>query len=150
MDLAELSDRAEIHDLLARYTLAVDAHEWDRLDAVFTPDAHLDYTESGGPADRYPVVKEWLAANLPLFSQHYLHTLGQMVVDFVPAPGGSGEEASDEAEVTAYFHNPMRIANGGGERIVEVGGRYRHRLVRTFEGWRSRRLHEEVVWTRGF
>ncbi|QYJ02931.1 nuclear transport factor 2 family protein [Nocardioides panacisoli] len=144
MDLAELADRAEINDLLARYTLAVDAQEWDRLDTVFTSDAHVDYTESGGIADAYPVVKEWLAANLPLFSQRYLHTLGQVVVEF--PEGGS----RDEAVVTAYFHNPMRVVDGDAERVVEVGGRYHHRLVRTPQGWRSRRLREEVVWTRGF
>lgn len=146
MELAELADRAEIHDVLARYTLGIDAQDWDRLDTVFTPDAHVDYTESGGVAAAYPEVKEWLAANLPLFSQHYLHTLGQVVIDFAGADGGD----HDEADVTAYFHNPMRVADGDGERVVEVGGIYHHRMVRTPDGWRSRHLHEEVVWTRGF
>lgn len=141
MDLQELSDRAEISDVLARYTLGVDAQDWDRLDTVFTPDAQIDYTESGGIAAAYPEVKEWLAANLPAFSQHYLHTLGQVVVDFA---GG------DEASVTAYFHNPMRVGEGEREKLVEVGGIYHHQMVRTPDGWRSRRLHEEVVWTRGF
>lgn len=146
MELAEIADRAEIQDVLARYTLGVDAQAWDRLDSVFTADAHVDYTESGGIAGPYPEVKAWLAAHLPLFSQRYLHTLGQVVIDF----DGSGH---DEAGVTAYFHNPMRIADGAadaGERVVEVGGLYHHQMVRTPYGWRSRRLHEEVVWTRGF
>ena len=53
--------------------------------------------------------------------------------------------------MTAYFHNPMLIADGaGGERLVEVGGLYHHTFARTDAGWRSRRLHEQVVWTRGF
>lgn len=143
MDLQELSDRAEITDAITRYTLAVDEGDFDRLDTVFTPDAHIDYTESGGVVDAYPVVKAWLAEALPAFSQHRLHSVGQIAFDF--AAGG------DTAEVTAYFDNPMRIADGkGGERIVEVGGRYRHSFVRTDAGWRSRRLHEQVVWTRGF
>ena len=37
----------------------------------------------------------------------------------------------------------------GGEKIVEVGGMYHHDVVRTPYGWRSRRLHEQVVWKRG-
>jgi len=37
-----------------------------------------------------------------------------------------------------------------GERVVEVGGTYHHSFVRTPDGWRSRRLHERVAWTRGF
>lgn len=143
MDLQELSDRAEITDVITRYTLAVDEGDFDRLDTVFTPDAHIDYTESGGVADTYPVVKAWLAEALPGFSTHRIHMVGQLSFDFAAS--------RDEADVTAYFHNPMRISDGrGGERVVEVGGLYQHTFVRTDDGWRSRRLHEKVVWTRGF
>ena len=72
-----------------------------------------------------------------------MHTLGQVVISFA--------NTRDEARVTAYFDNPMVIADGaGGERVVEVGGHYHHTFVRTDAGWRSRRLHEQVVWTRGF
>jgi hypothetical protein len=142
LSLQELSDRAEINDVLIRYTTGIDEKDWDRLDTVFTPDARIDYTESGGIAGVYPEVKQWLADNLPLFSQRYLHTLGQVAISFV---------AESEARVAAYFHNPMRVADGsGGERIVEVGGIYRHAMVRTADGWRSGSLHEEVTWTRGF
>ena len=143
MDLAELSDRTEINDALIRYTIAVDTGEWDRLDTVFTPDAQIDYTESGGVAAAYPEVKPWLAENLPAFSKKLMHTLGQVAFSFA--------NTRDEARVTAYFHNPMLISDGaGGERLVEVGGIYHHTFVRTEAGWRSRRLHEQVVWTRGF
>lgn len=142
LSLQELSDRAEINDVLIRYTTGIDEQDWDRLDTVFTPDAEIDYTESGGIAAGFGEVKQWLADNLPLFSQRYLHTLGQVAIDFIGA---------DEARVAAYFHNPMRVADGhGGENVLEVGGVYRHTMVRTRDGWRSRRLHEEVVWTRGF
>lgn len=143
MDLQELTDRAEITDAITRYTLAVDEGDFDRLDTVFTPDAHIDYTESGGVVDSYPVVKAWLAEVLPGFSRHRVHLVGQVAFDFA--------DSRDEAAVTAYFHNPMRINDGkGGDRVVEVGGMYRHTFVRTPDGWRSRRLHEQVVWTRGF
>lgn len=143
MDLQELSDRAEINDVLHRYTVAVDTGEWDRLDQVFTPDAQIDYSESGGTVGAFPEVKAWLAENLPAFSAKRMHTLGQVVISFA--------NTRDEARVTAYFHNPMLIADGnGGERLVEVGGLYHHTMTRTSEGWRSRRLHEQLVWTRGF
>lgn len=143
MDLQELSDRAEINDVLHRYTVAVDTGEWDRLDQVFTPDAQIDYSESGGTVGTFPEVKAWLAENLPAFSAKRMHTLGQVVISFA--------NTRDEARVTAYFHNPMLIADGdGGERLVEVGGLYHHTMARTSDGWRSRRLHEQLVWTRGF
>ncbi|TQK69261.1 nuclear transport factor 2 family protein [Nocardioides sp. SLBN-35] len=143
MDVQQLIDRAEIADAITRYTLAVDEGDFDRLDTVFTPDAQIDYTESGGVADAFPVVKAWLAEALPGFSTHRIHMLGQISYQFV--------DDGNEAAVAAYFHNPMRIRDGkGGERVVEVGGLYRHTFVRTADGWRSRRLHEQVVWTRGF
>ena len=46
----EISDRLQIQALLVRYTKAIDDKDFDLLDQVFTPDAHIDYASSGGPA----------------------------------------------------------------------------------------------------
>ena len=48
MTLEEISDRIEINDLLVRYTVAIDEKDWELLDTVYTPDAKVDYTSSGG------------------------------------------------------------------------------------------------------
>lgn len=133
-------DRLEIEEVLIRYTRAIDTGAWDLLDEVFTPDAEIDYTESGGIADGYPVVKAWLAEVLPAFFPKRMHSLAQVDV----AVDG------DEATCTAYFHNPMPMDDGqGGQKVVELGGLYHHRMTRTPAGWRSRWLHEEIVWKRG-
>jgi hypothetical protein len=135
-----LSDRAEINDVLVRYTRAIDAGEWDVLDTVFAADAQIDYTTSGGIAATYAEVKPWLAEMLPAFFPKRMHTLGQLDI----------RVEGDAATCSAYFHNPMPVDDGaGGKRIVEFGGIYHHTLVRTADGWRSVRLHEEVVWKRG-
>lgn len=145
MDLQEISDRMEIEGVLVRYTRGIDTGEWDLLDTVFTPDAEIDYTESGGVADTYPAVKAWLAEVLPAFFPKRMHSLAQVDIRL----------DGDEALATAYFHNPMPVpdkqgADGnGGEKVVEFGGLYHHTLVRTPDGWRSRKLHEEIVWKRG-
>jgi hypothetical protein len=140
VDLQTLSDRAEITDLLTRYTRAIDTGEWDWLDTVFAPDAQIDYTQSGGIAAAYPEVKPWLAEMLPAFFPKRMHTLGQLDIRI----------DGDEASCSAYFHNPMPMDDGaGGEKIVEFGGIYHHTLARTADGWRSVRLFEEVVWKRG-
>jgi hypothetical protein len=141
VDLQELSDRAEINDVLVRYTRAIDTGEWDRLDTVFTPDAEIDYTESGGIAAGFAEVKPWLAEMLPAFFPKRMHTLGQVEIRL----------SGDGAEVSAYFHNPMPIEGQGDDgrgraKLVEIGGIYHHSMVRTPDGWRSRRLREEVVW----
>ena len=144
MDLQEISDRLEIEGAIERYTRGVDRGEWDVLDTVFTPDAEIDYTESGGIADTYPAVKSWLAEVLPAFFPKRMHSLHQVDITFPGGPGG------DEALASAYFHNPMPLADGnGGEKLAEFGGLYHHTFVRTSDGWRSRKLHEEIVWRRG-
>ena len=141
MDLPEISDRMEIADVVTRYTRAIDTGDWDRLDTVFTPDAQIDYTESGGIKAGFAEVKPWLAEMLPAFFPKRMHTIGQLDVVFVDP---------DRADVVAYFDNPMPMDDGhGGTKIVELGGLYHHEMVRTADGWRSRRLHEEVVWKRG-
>jgi len=139
LDLQQISDRVEIDDLLTRYTRAIDTGEWDRLDSVFTSDAFIDYTSTGGIAGEYPTVKAWLAEMLPMFPRrHHLIAQREVSVD------------GDVAAVTAYFFNPMVLPQEDGtERLWEFGGYYRHKLVRTPQGWRSRELVEELVWKRG-
>lgn len=143
LDLQTLSDRLEIDDVLTRYTRAIDTGEWDRLDQVFTPDARIDYTATGGIEGGYPEVKAWLARSLPMFPRRQ-HVLGQLDVEL----GVDGD--ADEAKVTAYFLNPMIFAQQDGTELLwEFGGFYHHRLVRTHDGWRSRELVEELCWKRG-
>jgi hypothetical protein len=139
VDLGTLADRLEIDDLLTSYTRAIDTGAWDRLDEVFTPDARIDYTATGGMAGDFPDVKAWLAENLPMFPRRQ-HVLGQkeVVLD------------GERAQVTAYFLNPMVLPQpDGSELLWEFGGLYHHKLVRTGAGWRSRSLVEELCWTRG-
>jgi SnoaL-like domain len=140
VDLQEISDRLEIEGAIVRYTRGIDGGDWDLLDTVFTPDAEIDYTESGGIADTYPAVKSWLAEVLPAFFPRRMHSLHQVDIRL----------DGDEALAAAYFHNPMPMDDGnGGEKVVELGGVYHHTFVRTAGGWRSRRLREEIVWRRG-
>jgi hypothetical protein len=50
----------------------------------------------------------------------------------------------DTATVRAMFYNPMQLP--GMAEMSYCGGYYHHQLVRTPDGWRSRRLREENVW----
>jgi hypothetical protein len=141
MDLQQISDRIEIQDVLTRYTRSIDEGKWDGLDTVFTPDAQIDYTESGGIAGSFPEAKKWLSETLPAFFSATLHTIGQVSVEY---------DGPDQATVVAYFDNPMYLRSDDDQpKVVEVGGKYHHTMIRTAEGWRSRKLHEEMVWKRG-
>jgi hypothetical protein len=43
------------------------------------------------------------------------------------------------------FYNPKQIQ--GIADLCFFGGYYQHELVRTRDGWRSRHLREEAVWS---
>ena len=137
-EVRRLLDRAEIADLLTRYTRAVDTGDLTGFDTVFTDDATIDYTASGGSSGPVAEVRRWLAEEaIPLFAQTQ-HLVGQVETDF---------RADDQAHVTVYFWNPIRIQLPDSEPFdMEIGGLYEHDLVRTDAGWRSRSLVEHVLW----
>ncbi len=140
MDLSELSDRQEITDLITRYTRAVDTRAYDDLHGVFTPDAVLDYSQLGGPKDTPSVVVPWIEEGLAGFDR-IQHLIGQVSIEL----------AGDTATATAYFTNPMVSTRPDGtEQLWEVGGYYHHDLIRTPDGWRSRGIVDEMIWSRGF
>lgn len=134
MDLQRLIDRAEIADLLTAYTRAVDQRRYAEAAAVFTDDAVLDYSAVGGPVTNARDALAWVGEMMAAFDR-FQHVLGQLEYAF---------DGPDRARVTAYFLNPM-VA---GDAMVEVGGYYHHELVRTPDGWRSRRMVDDLVWTR--
>ncbi len=65
LSLEEISDRLELQHLLISYSEAIDRREFDELDEIFTPDAYIDYRDTGGIDGQYPQIKGWLAETLP-------------------------------------------------------------------------------------
>jgi len=131
---AEISDRWEIQQLVVDYSTAIDRRRFDDLDAVFTPDAYIDYTALGGIEGRYPQVKAWLAEVLPNFPM-YAHMLGNFSVRI------DGDTASSR---TVCF-NPMVLGGDSGEKGPQVmfcGLWYDDEFLRTAEGWRMTRRVE--------
>ena len=56
----EISDRLLINDLLDAYAAGCDSKDWQLVRTLFTPDAVLDYTASGGPRGDVDKVIPWL------------------------------------------------------------------------------------------
>ncbi len=77
LSLEEISDRLEIQQLLIDYSTAIDNKRFDDLDAVFTPDAYIDYSVTGGIEGNFAEVKAWLKEVLPNFPAYY-HMLGNV------------------------------------------------------------------------
>ena len=135
--LEELSDRLEIQDLLTAYSYAVDFHRFDDLDAIFTPDATLDFTATGGIAGPVPEVKTWLASVLPHFAGHQ-HLVATSQVEL----------AGDSASARTLCHNPMWFADPEQPPMF-VGLWYLDDLTRTAAGWRITRRVQQKGYLHG-
>ncbi|MBW2274073.1 MAG: nuclear transport factor 2 family protein [Deltaproteobacteria bacterium] len=136
LTLHEISDRIEINDLLIRYTKAIDDKNWDLLDSVYTPDADIDYTTSGGIAGKYPEIREWLAKALAIFPAT-VHFIGNSEIEL----------DGDHAMGRTFVYNPMAIPKEDGELdMFTVGAYYIDDLVRTDAGWRIAKRFEQQVY----
>lgn len=132
LSLQEISDRLEIQDLLVDYSYAIDNRDWDALDAIFTPDASIDYTATGGIRGSLAEIKAFLPEGLAWFSS-YQHLVATAKITIT----------GDEATGRSICHNPMVFGEGKTSHTLFVGLWYIDRYVRTPEGWRIAERGEE-------
>jgi len=136
LSLQEISDRMEIEQLIVRYSNAIDQRNWDGLDAVFTPDAYIDYRALGGIDGRYPEVKAWLGPALAGFP-HYCHMISNIEVTL----------SGDTARARTLCINPMDTPlPTGGTQVMLLGLWYKDKFVRTPHGWRMNERVEEACF----
>ncbi len=133
MNLDRALDILEIQQLLATYVYTIDAKDYDGLDQVFTPDAVIDYSATGGAKGDYPTIKAWLTTALAPFAQTQ-HLIG---LPLIRIEGG-------QASVRTMLFNPMRKDGA----LFFIGATYVDDLVRTAEGWRIRRRVEADAWVK--
>jgi hypothetical protein len=143
MSIEEMSDRLEIQDLMVRYSYAIDSRDWDALDDVFTPDAHIDYSVFGGSVGDLPATKAFLAEAMPMFT-----TLQHMVSGTTIAFHGA--DSPDTADAKTQCHNPMTMGDTEKPDLMFCGLWYVDQLVRTPDGWRIKQRVEESVYMRVF
>ena len=102
---------------------------------MFTDDAYIDYSSSGVVAGSLDEVTDFFGGSfsaLVTMNMHYITNI-------------ETEIDGDIARVRAMFYNPTQIQ--GISELCYFGGYCHHEVVRTPEGWRSRHLREEAVWT---
>jgi hypothetical protein len=135
MNANESPDFVEIQQLLARYSRSLDTRDWELYRSVFTADASIDYSASGGMAGQRDEVVEWLRKTLGTFEWSGMHYITNI----------EAEVSGDSAQVRAAVFNPMQFPGMTG--LTYFGGYYHHDMVRTTDGWRTRDLLEEVLWS---
>jgi hypothetical protein len=136
--LQELSDRLDIQDLITAYSYAIDCHEWNELDDIFTADATLDFTATGGEAGDLATMKDWLARTLTMFAGHqHLVATSSIALD------------GDRATGRSVCHNPMYLDVDGRQQVLFVGLWYEDEFVRTALGWRIRARRQRIGYMHG-
>jgi hypothetical protein len=133
LSLQEMSDRFEIQDLIVGYCYAVDTQNFDAMDALFTPDAVIDYSEMVGVKGDLTQIKAFLKESLGAVKA-YLHAVSttQYMID------------GDTARTRTAVYNPMEIDESGTPRVMVFNLWYHHDYVRTPQGWRIAALREQA------
>lgn len=132
-EIQSIRDELDIQRVVADYAWACDNGDWAKLRSVFSEDARLDYSSTGGPADDRDTVVAWLEQGLG--SLDWIH---HVVSNFQIELDG------DRATVRALFHCTAKLP--GAEDPIVTGGYYDEEFVRTAEGWKIRNLYEDNRW----
>lgn len=134
----DLADRTAIIDLTIAYCWAIDTHDWDALDDVFSDDVTAVLAApllTGVDAIKSRIRK----ALEPLDdSQH-------MVSNHQVTMAADGDSATCRCYLQAQH---IRNDADGGPNFI-IGGRYEDRMVRTADGWRIQFRELVPMWREG-
>jgi hypothetical protein len=131
----ELRERAQIRDVLVRYTVAFRRKDVNLLDTVFAPGAVIDYRESGGSQAGWATTKEWVASVLD-GAHLFLLYIGDSAYTF----GDDGASADVETSWHGVF-----VQDAGGPTMF-IYGTYEDRFARTGDGWRIAARTDHPLW----
>jgi hypothetical protein len=132
--LQDISDRADIEDVLNRYTTALDTKDWALLERVFSQQAEADFSQVGGPPQ--PVISSAAIAEV------LKATLGTLITQHVSS-NSLIELSGDTAKVVSYLIAQHWRKSDGLEYVLR--GRQIDVFVFEATGWRvARRLLQPI------
>jgi hypothetical protein len=138
-DPGRVADHLAIQDLVTSYAYAVDDRDWERWEALFLPDAPVDYTSAGGIAGTPAEVAAWMPEALSVFA-FCLHTTSTHEIRFT---------GSDTATGRVHAFNRNGVEWKGRPELFDVGVVYEDTYARTGEVWRFASRIEHTVYFGG-
>jgi hypothetical protein len=126
LDPARLADHLAIQDLATAYAHAVDDGDWARWEALFVPDARIDYADSGGIAGTPAEVGAWMPGAMSVFA-FTLHTTATHEIRFT---------GPDTATGRVHVFNRNGVTWEGVPELFDVGAVYLDTYVRAGDAWR--------------
>lgn len=137
MTLQDISDKLEINELLARYCHALDQKDWEAFQAIFLPDAILDFTAFGGPKGSPADLQAFFTPILSSLASTQ-HTVSTIKIDL----------AGDNATARSAAIVPMTARVSEGKESTFVSGLwYEDALLRTPGGWKIKTRTQVRSWT---
>ena len=140
LDPARVADVLAIQDLATSYAHTVDDGDWVRWEALFLPEAVIDYTATGGIAGTPAEVAAWMPGALALFT-FCMHTTATHEIRFT---------GPDRATGRVHVFNRNGVEWEGRSEILDVGAVYHDTYQRLGDAWRfARRIEHSRYFTGG-
>lgn len=138
-DAGRMADVLAIQQLAVAYAGAVDDVDWVRWEALFTPDARIDYTSSGGIAGTPAEVRAWMPGAMSIFTWT-MHSIYTHEIHFTGVDTATGR---------VHLFNRNGVDWEGESEILDVGGFYEDDYVLVDGCWRFRRRVERTIYLDG-
>ncbi len=135
--MGHADDVIALTELSYRYSRAVDAHDADAFERMFTPDVHLDYSAPGFVFDGRDVYLDAVRGRFGALETLHCFTNHLFEIDGDLATGSW----------YAVIQHLDRTQSDGISFML--GCRYDTECVRTSAEWVIRSLRERPVWSRG-
>lgn len=141
-NLEEVSAKLEIQDMLYRYAQLIDAKEFDKLNEVFTADAHIDYSAMGGSKGNYEETVTFLKKAMTSVFPNSQHLNANMQITL------ASSKNITEASGRIMCYNPMEMLVDGGpeSKIMMCGLWYLDEYVKVDGIWMMKTRVEEKSW----
>lgn len=138
-DPGRVADALAIQDLATSYAHAVDDRNWQRWEALFLPDARIDYTSAGGIAGTPAELAAWMPDALAAF-EFCLHSTSTHEIRFTGPDSATGR-------VHVFNRNGARWE--GRPEIIDVGAVYEDTYARDGDRWRFASRVEHTAYITG-
>ncbi len=134
VDDLRLEDRARIEQLAIAYAYAVDDKDWSAFEALYVPDAIIDYRSAGGIAGTPAEVAAWMAGVSEMFSWS-MHSMSTQRIVFTEPDAATG---------SVHVFARYGLVWEGAEELMDVSAVYHDTYVRTEAGWRFASRREQT------
>ncbi|MFV0317987.1 MAG: nuclear transport factor 2 family protein [Microthrixaceae bacterium] len=132
-------DILAIGDLAISYGHAVDDRDWARWEALFTPDALIDYTSAGGIAGTPSELAAWFPDAFAAF-EWCMHSMSTHEIRF---------DGHDTATGRVHVFNRNGVRVDGDPEVLDVGAVYEDTYRRVDDRWLFSGRHEHVRYIEG-